>query len=151
MTMATRKHRSTPAPGDTALDPGYAARAPFERRLARVGLRVLKQLGQWALHQVLGSIGYLTRQRPSAAPSLHPSDPAIRRILVVRVDLLGDTVLSTSAVRALRRGYPDATIDMLVQHSTAGVLEGDPDIARVIAYDPHIWRRPGAWLRLRGW
>ena len=31
------------------------------------------------------------------------------------------------------------------------MLEGDPDITRVIAYNPHIWRRPNAWLQLRGW
>ncbi len=136
---------------EAALDPGYATRAPFEKRFARVGLRVLKRLAQFGLRQLLGGIGYLTRQRRGPLEPLRAGDPAIRRILVVRVDLLGDTVLSTPAVRALRRGYPDATIDMLVQNSTAGVLEGDPDINRVIAYNPHIWRRPNAWLRPGGW
>ncbi|HEV8192653.1 MAG TPA: lipopolysaccharide heptosyltransferase II [Ktedonobacterales bacterium] len=151
MTISAHKPRNSRTPGDAVLDPGYAARAPFEKRCARFGLRMLKRLGQSALRQVLGSIGYLTHQWTDAIAPLRPGDPAIRRILVVRVDLLGDTVLSTPAVRALRRGYPGAAIDMLVQHATAAVLEGDPDISRVIAYNPHIWRRPGAWLRLRGW
>jgi lipopolysaccharide heptosyltransferase II len=151
MTIPTHRARGATATNGSILDPGYATRAPFERRFTRFGLRLLKRLGQAALHQVLGGIGYLTRQSASGHAPLHPGDPAIRRILVVRVDLLGDTVLSTTAVRALRRGYPQAAVDMLVQHSTAGVLEGDPDVSRVIAYDPHVWRRPGAWLRPQSW
>ncbi len=151
MTISARKRHSQGAADDAAVDPGYAARAPFKQRFARLGLRVLKRLGQYVLHQALGGIGYVTRQRRSRAEPLQPDDPTIRRILVIRVDLLGDTVLSTPAVRALHRGYPDATIDMLVQHSSASVLEGDPDISRVIAYNPHIWRRPNAWLQLQGW
>jgi lipopolysaccharide heptosyltransferase II len=151
MKLSAGKHHDNRAASSAALDPGYAARAPFEKRFTRFGLRLLKRLGQYALHQVLGGIGYVTRQRSGSTQPLRSGNPAIRRILLVRVDLLGDTVLSTPAVRALRRGYPDATIDMLVQDSTAAVLEGDPDISRVIAYNPHIWRRPGSWLQLRGW
>jgi lipopolysaccharide heptosyltransferase II len=65
--------------------------------------------------------------------------------LVVRVDLLGDTVLTTPAIAALRRGYPKAQIDILVQESTATVLAGERDIAHVITYNPQIWGQKDGW------
>src|SRR6185312_1039445 len=70
---------------------------------------------------------------------------SIRRILVVRVDLLGDTVLTTPAISALRRGYPKAQIDILVQESTSSVLAGERDIAHVITYNPQVLRQKGGW------
>jgi lipopolysaccharide heptosyltransferase II len=91
-------------------------------------------------------VGYCTR---TTTP--WPAHADIRRILVVRVDLLGDVVLSLPAVRALRRAYPDAEIDMLVLKSTAGILKGDPDIDHVLAYDPHVWRQPETYLHPSNW
>ena len=57
-------------------------RARPSRSALRLGLRLLKRLGQYALHQVLGGVGYVTRQRRGAAQPLKPRDPTIRRILV---------------------------------------------------------------------
>ncbi|HKW22560.1 MAG TPA: lipopolysaccharide heptosyltransferase II, partial [Ktedonobacterales bacterium] len=76
---------------------------------------------------------------------LYPGSSSIRRILVVRVDLLGDTVLTTPAIATLRRGYPKAQIDILVQESTASVLAGEVDIAHVITYNPQVLRQKGGW------
>jgi len=61
---------------------------------------------------------------PSASP---------QRILVVCTRRIGDVLLVTPLVRSLRRAWPRATIDVLVFRGTAGVLEGNPDITRVIA------------------
>src|SRR5262249_719852 len=36
-------------------------------------------------------------------------------------------------IRSLRRAWPDATIDVLVFADTAGILDGNPDVDRVIA------------------
>jgi lipopolysaccharide heptosyltransferase II len=132
-------------------EPGYDVRPTFEGRLARSLVRMVKPLGQRGLRVALGMIGRATHGKAGALQGLRPGDPAIRRILVVRVDLLGDTVLSTPALRALRRGYPQARIDMLVQPAMAGVLAGDPDLDEVIGYNPHVWRTPSAWLRPRTW
>jgi lipopolysaccharide heptosyltransferase II len=130
---------------------GYDVRPAFEGRLARRVIRVVKPVAQRALRIALGVIGTATHERIEKLAPLQPGDPNVRRILVVRVDLLGDTVLSTPAVRALRRGYPTAKIDMLVQPAMAGVLTGDPDLAEVIGYNPHVWRSPVAWLKPRTW
>jgi lipopolysaccharide heptosyltransferase II len=138
---------AAPAP---PLDAGYDTRRDFEGRLAGALVRVAKPLAQHGLRVVLGMIGRATRE-PGPFPPLRPGDPSIRRILVVRVDLLGDTVLSTPAVRALRRAYPTARNDMLVQPANTGVLLGDPDLDDMIGYNPHVWRSPSAWLNPRTW
>jgi lipopolysaccharide heptosyltransferase II len=59
--------------------------------------------------------------------------------------LLGDTVLTTPAIAALRRGYPKAQIDILVQESTSSVLAGERDLAHVITYNPQIWGQKDGW------
>lgn len=61
---------------------------------------------------------------------------APRRILVVRPDRIGDVVLSTPLVRALRKCWPDAHIAELVRPYTAPVLEGNPRLDEIIVDDP---------------
>ncbi len=48
----------------------------------------------------------------------------VRKILVVRLRSIGDTVLSTPSLIALRRFLPDAQIDILLEDWVAPVLEG---------------------------
>jgi heptosyltransferase-3 len=59
--------------------------------------------------------------------------PAEPRILVITMRRLGDVLLTTPLVRALRRGIPGARVDVLVFRGTEGILFGNPDIDRVIA------------------
>ena len=132
-------------------EPGYESRPTFDQRLARMAGRVLKRRAQATLRWGLGRLGAALRDWEEPLPPLHAGDPRIRRILVVRVDLLGDVVLSTPAVRALRRAYPRATIDMLVQAPFDGILAGDPDIHRTLVWNPHVWRNPRNWLRPTPW
>jgi heptosyltransferase-3 len=65
--------------------------------------------------------------------------PAQPRILVVSLRRLGDVLLTTPLIRSLRRAWPDAAIDTLVFAGTASIVEGNPDIDRVIAMP----QRPG--------
>lgn len=134
-----------------ASDGEYDRRAPFDRRLGRIWKYRAKRVVQESVRVVLSIAGGVSSVRLWPRPPLRAGDPGIRRILVVRVDLIGDVVLSLPAVRALRRAYPDAELDMLVLPSAAGVLAGEPDITRVLTYDPNIWRRPVALLRPRNW
>jgi lipopolysaccharide heptosyltransferase II len=111
---------------------------------------MLKKAAQRLVRALLGTVGHLLQTRGAPSP-LTPGDPRIRRILVVRVDMLGDTVLMTPAIRALRRGYPHAAVDVLIPRSTAGVLAGDPDITRVLTFDPRPWGSPQAWAKRATW
>jgi predicted lipopolysaccharide heptosyltransferase III len=59
----------------------------------------------------------------------------IRRILWVRLDHIGDVVMSLPALHALRRRYPDAQIDTLVRPGCAALFENNADANRVLTYD----------------
>jgi lipopolysaccharide heptosyltransferase II len=148
MTARNRQLPMLPGQQQSALPPSYRydRRDPPETRALRVVQHMLKHPGQRLLSYVIGSIGSLIRPRHVSTTPLRAGDPSIRRILVVRVDLLGDAVLTTPAIRALRRGYPDIQIDMLVQQSTAEVLAGERDIAHLIRYNPQIWQQKGGLL-----
>lgn len=57
---------------------------------------------------------------------------AVRRVLVVRLRSVGDTVLATPSLYALRRFLPAARIDVLLEDWVAPLLEGSADVDRVV-------------------
>ena len=57
----------------------------------------------------------------------------VRRVLVVRLRSIGDTVLTTPSLVALRRFLPDSQIDILLEDWVAPVLDGSDLVDRVIA------------------
>lgn len=57
--------------------------------------------------------------------------PERPRILVITLRRLGDVLLTTPLIRAIRRGFPQATLDVLVFRGSAPILEGNPDIDHV--------------------
>ncbi len=68
-----------------------------------------------------------------------------RSVLVVCMRRIGDVLTATPLVRSLRRAWPDAAIDLLVPPATAPILEGNPDIRRVLVEPPRAER--GRFLR----
>lgn len=58
-----------------------------------------------------------------------------RRILVVRLDTIGDVLLSEPAMAALRARFPGARIDLVAGKSGQSVLTGNPNIDRFITFD----------------
>ena len=54
------------------------------------------------------------------------------RILIVRLRLIGDVVLTTPLLRALRRKYPDAQLTYLVEPAAAPVVRGNPNITHLV-------------------
>jgi lipopolysaccharide heptosyltransferase II len=55
------------------------------------------------------------------------------RVLVTRLNYLGDVVLSLSMIDALRRAHPEIEIDYLTREPAATLLRGDARFARVLA------------------
>lgn len=145
----------------TAADPvapdldeyGYPIRPDAQRKLRNAVVHTSKRILLGGISLALGGVGAYLKLRalgrgrvPLTPQTFHP-----KRILVVRVDLIGDLVMSMTVVRQLKRTYPEAEIDLLAIPSSAQIVRGDSDIARLLTYDPNIWRRPKALLQRHNW
>lgn len=72
-------------------------------------------------------------------------------ILVLRHRAAGDLLLTTPSFRALRAGRPGARIDVIVSKGMEGLLEGNPDVDRVLVVDRRsIAAQLGLYARLAG-
>ncbi len=71
---------------------------------------------------------------PNAAPS--------PRILLVRFSSIGDILLTTPLVRALRERYPPAEITYLTKAAFAPLVRDNPRITRVLTLEPGARLRP---------
>jgi len=60
---------------------------------------------------------------------------ADERLLIVRLGSLGDIIHTLPAAAALRDSFPRAQIDWVVESRWREILEGNPDLNRVIAFD----------------
>jgi len=61
---------------------------------------------------------------------------SVRRVLVVKLRSIGDTVLATPSLTALKRFRPDARIDILLEDWVASLLDGFEDVDDVISVGP---------------
>jgi lipopolysaccharide heptosyltransferase II len=86
----------------------------------------------------------------SAPPDMPRGDSAGRaewrdaeRILCVRLDNMGDVLMTTPAIRALRRGAPGRHITLLAAPGGACVTPHVPEIDAVIEYEAPWVKQPG--------
>lgn len=66
----------------------------------------------------------------------------LRRILVVKLADLGDALLATPAIRALRETFPAARIDALTTPTGEPILSLCPGIDRVIVFPKNLYDKP---------
>ena len=59
----------------------------------------------------------------------------VNKVLLVRLRSIGDTVLSTPSLYALRRFLPNAQIDILIEDWVAPVLDGHPHVDNVVVLE----------------
>ena len=85
----------------------------------------IESSGNWKAHEVSA-----LEPQPLAPARWLWSD--VRRVLVVRLRSIGDTVLATPALHALSRFLPAAEIDILLEDWVAPLLDGFPQVNRVI-------------------
>lgn len=62
----------------------------------------------------------------------------ISNILIINTTAIGDTLLSTPAIRALRKGYPSAYIAALASKPAKEILLENKNIDELIDYQPRI-------------
>jgi heptosyltransferase-3 len=84
---------------------------------------------------------FMNVHEPHASAQAEPLAPArwdwreVRRVLVVRLRSIGDTVLATPTLHALRRFLPDARIDVLLEDWVAPLLDEFEDVSNVITVE----------------
>lgn len=59
----------------------------------------------------------------------------INRILLIKIERIGDLVLSTAAIRAIRRHFPHSSITIIVNPYTKAIVDSDPHLDEVVIYD----------------
>src|SRR5262249_35140012 len=77
----------------------------------------------------------------------HITLPPDAHILVVKLAGIGDLLLATPALRALRESYPQAQIDLLVTPDSAGLLNRWDAINTVIVLDKYLFDYPQQILK----
>src|SRR2546427_4879772 len=70
---------------------------------------------------------------------------AVKRILVRGTNWIGDAVLTTPALMAIRKGFPQAKIALLVKPAIAELLHHHPAVDEIVLY-----RDPGPHAGLGG-
>jgi len=96
---------------------------PCERAQCRYKMECLKELDVPEIYTKALQLLEGKAQRPDM------------RILVVRLDRIGDLMLSLPAIEALRRRFPSASISVMTRPATRALFEGQPAVDEVIAYD----------------
>ena len=71
------------------------------------------------------------------------------RILVTRLRYLGDVILTTPAVAALKNRYPEAEIHYAAERPYADILEKNPDLACIIRLSRDARRALGEIAKIR--
>lgn len=79
----------------------------------------------------LGNLFFQSREQPLTIEQRQ----RIRRILVILPVGIGDVIMATPALRALRQAFPHATIDALCNRWSEDILEGNPHLNRLIVHD----------------
>jgi ADP-heptose:LPS heptosyltransferase len=81
-------------------------------------------------------------RHPAADLGRPPDWRAVQRVLVVRADNLGDVVMTTPALRALRRAAPHARVDLLASPAGAQVAPLIPAVTGVLTVSAS-WQQAG--------
>jgi len=74
------------------------------------------------------------------------TDKGIRRILISRIKFIGDVVLTTPLIRAVRSRYPASYIAYLGDKEAVSLLEKNPYLDEIIPYD---FTKPALFEQLR--
>jgi ADP-heptose:LPS heptosyltransferase len=94
------------------------------REMRETGYRLLDGAGEI----------YFSILRLAGAISGHRSfnRDKVSKILIIRIDRIGDLILSTPAIKAVRGAYPEAEIHLLVAEYTKPLVINNPYVDRVL-------------------
>ena len=114
-------------------------------------IRPRRWLRRQAIRLAIGLLGLPVGAVALAQRFVDRPPQGVSKVLVVRLDLLGDVALSLPAVRALRAAYPAAHVVMLVRPAAAAIARRCPAVDRVLTFDPDRLRPSGTPLAPEAW
>lgn len=97
-------------------------------------IRELLRRAGWVRHLALGAYLRAINRRPEAARSL-PDLGSFARVLIVRLDEIGDFVLTTPLLRAVRQSFPALHVSLLVSSKVMALAYDCPYVDEVIPFD----------------
>jgi len=104
-------------------------------------VKTIERSGKRGLMRFVGRFLHARPLTPAEFRALN-----FERILIVRQhNQMGDMMLATPALRAIRETYPRAKIGIVTSTLNRGVLANSPFVDRVFTYDKH---RPGSHLAM---
>lgn len=74
---------------------------------------------------------------------------SFRKILIIRIDHIGDVINSTAVLAPLKNRFPEARIDFLVSTHAAAIVKHNTDIDNVISFDAPWFVRRSSGSRRR--
>jgi ADP-heptose:LPS heptosyltransferase len=66
------------------------------------------------------------------------NEKTVKNILIIRMDRIGDVILSTPAIRAVRETFPNAQIHLLVMPYTKDLVINNPNINKLLVYKKDV-------------
>ena len=93
---------------------------------------------------------FLCALRPSwlNKPETMTKEP-YKNILIIQTAFLGDVILLTPLIRAVKKLYPQTHIDVLAVPQSGGVLDNNPHLRRVLTFDKRRNKWRAFWQTLR--
>lgn len=117
------------------------------RLLARVGA-FLKPVERANKRFFFAVLGVLWRNRPLAA---RLERAAVRRVLVLRHDAIGDMLTTLPTFTEIKRWNPDAAIDVIASPRNRAVIDHDPNVDTIIELGPGLCSLVRALRAARRW
>ena len=88
----------------------------------------------------------LSREQENLSPELEPAEAvcarhplfrreSVRRLLIIKLDHIGDCITALPAVRRLKELFPAAAISVLANRATGSIWKSEPGVAEVIEFD----------------
>jgi len=90
----------------------------------------------------------LMRTRKISANPFELCGPGARILVIRQQNQMGDMLLATPCLRALRQSVPGSWITLLASHENAAVVLNNPHVNEVLVYDKRVFRKnPIALIR----
>lgn len=103
------------------------------------------------LIKFIDAIGYILKRLISLKNRIFNNlgESQLLNILIIRLDHIGDCILTTPAIKYLRKKFPDAHISILVNSVSVEIIKNNPDIDEYIVYDALWFKRSASARPLR--